>query len=245
MRTYKDDILYQTVKENHKRTPFVSSDHQIVNMGADIIRNIERNEKLVTTDLKRSQTALLNKLEQLQKKQESINSGTFSESDRASAQRRNSTSIVSSERLASPTRRMRREFSTFTRQQSGSSGNEDNIDGLDISQETSNLPSPRRERTFVRSRNVGSWSGSVSPDMKEARRLSFAAQEETSRVAMQKLNALVDEHKRRATIATGASHLAGLLPSPSDLARLTEIAKRSMSIEEEDNDSLHDRSDDS
>ncbi|KAK3793158.1 hypothetical protein RRG08_024989 [Elysia crispata] len=202
----------------------------------------EKKEKLVTSDLRRSQTVLLNKLERLQRKQESINAGKALEPDTRLTQRRYSTSFVSFDRLSSPTRKMRREIGTHHMRRS--SGNESDMDVLDISRETSNLPSPRCEKSFIRNRNSGNSSRTVSPDMKEARRLSFVAQEETSRKALEKLDVLVNEHKRRATIATGAFHPEGLLPSASDIARPAEIAKRSISTEEEDN-FLRDRSDDS
>ena len=242
VRTYKDDIVYQTVKGNQRRTSFVSSDHQIVNKGANAIRDIEKSEKLVTSDLRRSQTALLTRLEQLQRKQESILTGNGPETPHSRLnQRRSSAPFVSFHRLPSPTRKLRRDSSTLSprrkRGSSGSSGCDDEIDACDNFRESSNFHSPRRERSIIRNASGSSLSGTTSPDMKEARRMSFAAQEETSRKALEKIDILVAEHKRRATIATGASHALGYLPNASDIARLTEIAKRSMSIEEEEDNS--------
>ncbi|GFS13538.1 hypothetical protein ElyMa_001399300 [Elysia marginata] len=221
VHTYKDDIIYQTVKGNHKRSPFVSCDHQIVNMGAGIIRNIEKNEKLVTSDLRRSQAVLMAKLERLHKVQDSINAGGDSDLDGRVSQRRFSVPLADLHRIPSPTRKAVKSY--YKR---GSSGSEDDVDGVDLPRRLSNASSPRREITMIGE----SSPGTATPDMKEARRLSFVAQEETSKKALQKLDALVAEHKRRATIASGAT---GLLPSASDLARLKEIAKRSFSIEEE------------
>ncbi|GFO27670.1 hypothetical protein PoB_005417500 [Plakobranchus ocellatus] len=232
LRTYKDDITYQIVKANYKRNSFASSDHVIVSTGVDTLRNIEKSEKLLTSDLRRSQTALLTKLERLQKKQESLNIRDSPDLDKGLLQRRYSTPLVNFHRPISPIRKLRREHSTLStapvsRQKTGSSGSSGCDDDGDIL-DTSNLPSPRRDRCCRHS------SGSTSPDMKEARRLSFVFQEETSKKALQKINALVDEHKRRATIAAGATHQFGLVPSVSDIARLREIAQRSISIVEED-----------
>ncbi|CAG5117430.1 unnamed protein product [Candidula unifasciata] len=68
----KDGIRYQIMKENNKRTSFSSNNQQIVFRGRQVLEGIEKSEKLMSSDFRRQQTALIDKFEKLQKKRETL-----------------------------------------------------------------------------------------------------------------------------------------------------------------------------
>ncbi|BFZ00095.1 hypothetical protein BsWGS_03134 [Bradybaena similaris] len=218
----KDGIKYQILKEDSKRTSFASTNQQITFKGRQVIQGIEKSEKLMSSDFRRQQTMLMEKLEKLQKKKETL--GLVSKS-RNLTERRHSEPIDRDLRTHSSLLHFRFQKSVTSRPDSGGSDNNE-----DNAQHGSSKP--QRSPTSQQAKLQKSRENLTNPRINDARRQSQEIQKEILATSLPKLEAIMASGRRRATISDSAS-LADYFPSSMELRRLSHLWGKASSVDEE------------
>ncbi|XP_005113370.1 uncharacterized protein LOC101864506 [Aplysia californica] len=267
VHTVEDDIRYQMVKGNQRRSSFVSSDHQILTQSQQERKLIERTERMASADYRRQQASLVGRLEKLQHRQQTLGLAPRSPgnvADKATPPQRRLSMPAGSLHLhhqqqqqqqhlkvpphsedSSPTSplspaRSPRRHASFTpaarsprdsvdhhvsgvgrrgsgeeRGGGGSDGKEENEDNYnDDEEEGEGDQSPVSGTPLSHSQHM----------LHRARRMSHEIQAETAKMALDRLNTIVAESRRRATVAQHASP-DDVIPSKRDLMRIQAMVK--------------------
>lgn len=211
----KDGIKYQIMKENNKRTSFAANNQQIAFKGKQVIQGIEKSQKLMSSDIRRQQTMLMDKLKKLQKKKETL--GLVS---RNLAERRHS----------EPIDRDLRTHSLHFRFQKSATSTPDSGGYEDNAQRGS--PKTQRSPTSQLHKLQKSRENLTNPGINDARRQSQDIQKEILATSLPKLEAIMASGHRRATISDNAS-LADYFPSSVELSRLSQLWEKASSVDED------------
>lgn len=222
----EDGIKFQIVKDNNKRTPFLKSESHIVAMRNIEIKDIEKCQKIVSSDFRRQQTILQKKLEKLQQVQHSV-AVTSRLHDRLS-KRRHSAPVIDTFFLTRGT--------VLTKQSSKESVCElpetsDEEESTESDVRSSCYQKPTDIEKMCKSKGRKTSIGSI-PDVSMARRKSREHLEEINKDAIQKFENIMYGGRRRATIAEGATP-TNLLPSPGAMSRLAAMMENSTGIQED------------
>lgn len=214
----KDGIKYQIMKENNKRTSFAANNQQIAFKGKQVIQGIEKSQKLMSSDIRRQQAMLMDKLKKLQKKKETL--GLVS---RNLAERRHSEPIDRDLRTHSLHFRFQKS-ATSTPDSGGSEDNEDNAQHGSLKTQLS--PTSQLHKLQKSRENL------TNPGNNDARRQSQDIQKEILATSLPKLEAIMASGHRRATISDNAS-LADYFPSSVELSRLSQLWEKASSVDED------------
>ncbi|XP_059162896.1 uncharacterized protein LOC131946234 [Physella acuta] len=222
----EDGIKFQIVKDNNKRTPFVKSESHLVAMKKIELKDIEKCQKIVSSDFRRQQTILQKKLEKLQQVQQSLGA-TSKLSDRLS-RRRHSAPVIDTFFLT--------RAAALTKQSSKESVCElpetaDEEESIESDTLSSSYQKPTVTENVCKSKGRKKSIGSI-PDVNMARRRSREQLEEINKDAIQKFENIMYGGRRRATIAEGATPTC-LFPSPGEISRLAAMTENATGIQED------------
>lgn len=205
--TFLDDIKYQMVKEKNKRSSFSSNDHQIIIKSQQIIRDIEKDEKLIFSELRHQQALMLSKLNRLQQTKRFL--GTRSD-------------ILTNRRYSEPVGlEVNSEFFKFVASKVEHQCPQKGKDSLKFGPQTT-------LKTTDKNKNMA--HGSIH----DKRRHSHEIMTETLQISLAKFDKIMSGTLRRATISEGASSM-DCFPSSDALVQQSQLAGKT-SDTDEDND---------
>jgi len=206
IHSVKDDIQFQLIKDDFRRTQFAISEQQIVSKNNDQLKNIQKTERLVSAEHRCQQANLVKKLSQLQNRQQSL--GISGSRSKVGSEEK----LPVSSALVPPVDARRHSFSCQHQSLLGvpsiklSNSFDGNLHRSNFTSSTS-VSSSADEKSDIGSNprsRVGSDAASLSRQLSSprmlnpgvlqaARRKSFDIQEETARLALERLDTIVSE----------------------------------------------------